>query len=142
MRYVVPNGVRDPDGVAGCVVRRLHECPGVLSGAYNRGVNPLLARGIELFDAGRELEAHELWEERWREIGEGDERVLLGALVQLAAARIQAGRGRERGARSLLGKAAAKLGSLPSRVAGLDVAGLRQDLADFDRVELSRRRCE
>ena len=61
-----------------------------------------LRRGAELFDAGRHLEAHETWEEAWREEARGSSRSkLLQGLAQCAAALIKLERGEMRGARSL-----------------------------------------
>jgi predicted metal-dependent hydrolase len=44
-----------------------------------------LARGVELFNAGRFWEAHEAWEELWLKES-GDEKQFLQGLIQLAAA--------------------------------------------------------
>jgi predicted metal-dependent hydrolase len=43
-----------------------------------------LAEGIRRFDAGRFFEAHEVWEDAWRE-EEGEVRLLLQGLIQVAA---------------------------------------------------------
>ena len=43
-------------------------------------------RGAALFDRGDYFDAHEAWEERWRSIGEPNERLLLQGLIQVAAA--------------------------------------------------------
>ena len=43
-----------------------------------------LLRGVALFNAGKFWEAHEAWEDAWRE-EEGDTRVFLQGLIQIAA---------------------------------------------------------
>jgi uncharacterized protein len=52
-------------------------------------------RGVELFDRGEAWAAHEVWEDLWRRAPAGSaERALLAGLIQAAAARGQAARGR------------------------------------------------
>lgn len=50
----------------------------------NPGFHECLARGIALFNRRDFYDAHEVWEDGWRD-ELGDERVLLQGLIQLAA---------------------------------------------------------
>lgn len=68
----------------------------------------LLARAALLADAGLSFEVHELLEPRWMR-AEGDERVALQGLIQVAVALHHAESGNRPGAISLMGDALAKL---------------------------------
>ena len=82
-----------------------------------------LREGAQLFNQQKFFEAHEVWEDCWRE-AEGDDRTALQGLVQAAAAFHHLQNGNRIGALSLLQKAgsrlSAKAASLP-----LDLQGLR-----------------
>ena len=65
-------------------------------------------RGLELFRSGRYFEAHEEWEEVWREAPQQEKGFYQG-MVHLTVALYQAGRGNVRGARSQLEKARRRL---------------------------------
>jgi hypothetical protein len=69
-------------------------------------------RGIELFNAARFFEAHEVWEELWLP-AEGTERQFLHALIQTAAALHHVQRGNLKGAASVWQRALAKFTRLP-----------------------------
>lgn len=43
-------------------------------------------RGAGLFDSGRFFDAHEVWEEAWREATDPDERLFFQGMIQVAAA--------------------------------------------------------
>jgi len=89
-----------------------------------------LLRGRELYLAGRYFEAHEVWEEAWLEES-GDVRVLLQALIQVAAGFVKALRdARPSGALKLFDAALEKLSPLPDGLAGLALAPLRRDLVN------------
>lgn len=77
-------------------------------------------RGIELFNAARFFEAHEAWEELWLTAA-GDERQLLHALIQTAAALLHVQRGNLKGAASVWQRAQGQLNSLPDSVLLLDL---------------------
>lgn len=82
--------------------------------------------GRALFDAGHWFEAHEAWEDHWL-AADGDERVFLQGLIQLAGALHKGLRmGHPPGMQSLAHQAAQKLGHISGRhpaLGGLDVAG-------------------
>ena len=89
-------------------------------------MSPLAAAvraGAERFHQGEFHAAHEAWEKGWN-AARGPERVLLQALVQVAAAFHQWGRGKPAGAVRLFGRARARLTAVPSAHLGVDVAEL------------------
>ncbi|MCE9638268.1 MAG: DUF309 domain-containing protein [Planctomycetes bacterium] len=109
--------------------------PGLPPDAWRSDVSYLL--GIDLYHQGYLWEAHEAWEAGFFAARDRPEhRRFLQALVQIAAASLQARRGRGAGVRLLVGAATAKLAALTSklgrgeRFCGIDVAAL---LADVDR---------
>ncbi len=57
-----------------------------------------LARGIELFNAGRYWDAHEAWEEAWTPDRSGPDRGFYKGLIQVAAGCLHYGRRNRRGA--------------------------------------------
>jgi predicted metal-dependent hydrolase len=86
-----------------------------------------VARGIRLFNSGKFFEAHEALEAVWLP-AEGDEKVLLHGLIQIAAAFHHHTRGNSRGFYSLLEKGLNKLEKLSDVKGGIDLARLRKDL--------------
>ena len=87
-----------------------------------------LGRGVRLFNLGRYMAAHEIWEAAWRDAG-GDDRGFFEALVQLAAGlHLRTRRAGMRGAEHLLSQSLATLEDLRPTRHGLDVDRL---LADF-----------
>ena len=78
----------------------------------------VLRAGQVLFNQGRHFEAHEVWEGAWRK-EEGEARVLLQALILVAAGCHKARVGEPRGTVKLLGAAVTKLGQVPSLAAFL-----------------------
>ena len=83
-----------------------------------------LGRGVRLFNLGRYLAAHEIWEAAWRDAAEED-RSFFEALVQLAAGlHLRTKRAGTRGAEHLLSQALATLEDVGSTRHGLDVARL------------------
>jgi uncharacterized protein len=82
-----------------------------------------LDKGIALFNQQRFFAAHEVWEIAWKK-AQGQEKVFLQCLIQIAAALLHAERGNWRGAEALGNKARSKLGGLPLHVAGIQ----REDL--------------
>ena len=88
--------------------------------------------GVELFNAGRFFAAHEALEDAWREAA-GEERLFLQGLVQAAVGLHHASVGNRAGACSVLARARRNLSGYPARYAGIDLEGLRRQLADFDK---------
>lgn len=77
-------------------------------------------RGVELFNAGKFFECHEVWETVWLK-AEGEEREFLHAMIQAAAALHHVQRGNLKGARSVGRRAIDRLGRCPAMVMQLDV---------------------
>jgi predicted metal-dependent hydrolase len=81
-----------------------------------------LARGAALYDAGLYWESHEAWEEAWL-VEEGDARVLLQGLIQVAAGFHKAIVQRQpSGCVKLLSTGLDKLRSVPADLAGSELA--------------------
>ncbi len=86
-----------------------------------------LFEGRAAFDRGAFFEAHELWEQTWREL-DGEERTAVQGLIQIAAALHHLQRGQPRPAARLLAKALEKLSRCsPALRASLDIDSLVQD---------------
>lgn len=91
--------------------------------------------GIRLFNTQKYFEAHEALEAVWL-IAEGEEKIFLHGLIQVAAAFHHYTRGNAAGFRSLLDKGWKKLARFGAVRDGLNLAGLRQQLQpwrDFQR---------
>jgi predicted metal-dependent hydrolase len=73
----------------------------------------LWTEGIELFNAGRFFDCHEVWEEVWKSAN-GAEKLFYQGMIQAAVAVLHAQRGNLHGARSTWEKARAKLEPLPA----------------------------
>ena len=83
-----------------------------------------LAEAQDLLDAGRPFHAHEVLEDAWKSAPE-DERELWRGLAQLAVGLTHAARGNDRGAATLLNRAAANIGPYAGRRPHhVDVVGL------------------
>jgi predicted metal-dependent hydrolase len=80
-----------------------------------------LAEGIALFNEQKFWHAHEAWERRWL-VAEGDEKLFLQGLIQLAAAYHHVQRRTYRGGVRLFDAALAKLSRVPDRYLGVDRA--------------------
>lgn len=87
-----------------------------------------LADGVELFNAGHFFDAHEAWEDVWRESSEPERRWLQG-LVQTTVALHHESTGNRTGAASVLDRAIANLETCPETLQGIDVRQLKMDLA-------------
>jgi predicted metal-dependent hydrolase len=98
----------------------------------------LWVEGIELFNAGRFFDCHEVWEEVWKRANDA-ERLFNQAIIQAAVAMLHAERGNRRGARSTWHKARAKLDSLPAEHMGIALGELRSAV---DAFITSPRACE
>lgn len=89
---------------------------------------PHLARGLAEHAQGAYFEAHEHFEDAWRD-ATGDSRELLQALVQISAAAVKGTKGNLRGTGKLLDKAAARLGGIEAKShLGLDLVDLRHQI--------------
>jgi predicted metal-dependent hydrolase len=90
-------------------------------------VSHRLNQAIFFFNSGRYFEAHEVWEEMWRE-EQGNLRLFYQGLVQASVGLHHLARKNLVGARLQLSKALAKLGSYPPEIEGINLAELRRDL--------------
>ena len=79
-----------------------------------------LHRGAELFNSSEYWESHEAWEEVWRRC-DVPSRVFFQALIQLAAAYYQLGRGVYHGVVKHFNNAGAKLEQFPDDFLGVDI---------------------
>jgi uncharacterized protein len=95
-----------------------------------REESELFGRGVELFNAGRFFECHEVWEALWKRAS-GADRLFYQGLIQAAVAVLHAERGNLRGAASTYAKARAKLEPLSGEYMGIAIDGLRAALAEF-----------
>ena len=89
------------------------------------------AQGLELGRSGRYFEAHEAFEEAWREAAPG-ERDFFQGLVHVVVAWYQDGRGNLVGCRRQLEKAERRLAPYAPAHRGVDVAALLASLAAAD----------
>lgn len=81
-----------------------------------------LASGLDLFDATRWFEAHEVLEDAWRHLPKDTtDRHFLQGLIQLAVCLEHTRRGNPRGAAGQLAKARAHLAGVPDVWRGVDV---------------------
>ena len=83
--------------------------------------------GIHLFNSQKFFEAHEALEEVWLKT-EGEEKLFLHGLIQIAAAFHHYSRGNSAGFRSLLEKGLGKLKHFEATMNGVDLANLRQQI--------------
>lgn len=93
-------------------------------------LSPQYLRGIALFNAARFYECHEVLEELWL-AATGDERELLRALIQAAAALHHHQNGNGLGAAGVYARARQKLEALPPQLMRLDTRELVWQLAAF-----------
>lgn len=84
----------------------------------------LYQAGLEAFNSGQFFEAHELWEDVWRETPEPNKRFLQG-LIQVAAAFHHYSRQNALGTRKLLQAGLLKLEAFPDAHLGLEIEPLR-----------------
>jgi predicted metal-dependent hydrolase len=86
-----------------------------------------LPRGLELFNAGRFYEAHEVLEDVWRE-AVGERKLFLQALVQLAVGFHHYTMDNVVGAESVLERGLGNLANYPDDCEGIDLLALRINL--------------
>ena len=84
--------------------------------------------GRRLFNQRRYFDAHEVWEDVWRE-ATGERKRLLQGLIQVAVALHHFTQKNHRGAASLLARAEAKLEDDDGL--GFDIGGLRRAVAEW-----------
>jgi uncharacterized protein len=90
----------------------------------------LWAKGIELFNASRFFDCHEVWEEVWKQ-ARGADKLFYQGMIQGAVAILHAERGNPRGARSTWDKARAKLDPLPAEHMGIALEEFRDAVEMF-----------
>src|SRR5215472_3994734 len=90
-------------------------------------MNALFSAGLELFNSGRYFDAHETWEDLWRET-QGPEKLLVQALVQSAVALHHASTGNYVGARSVMERSIRNMAGYRRHFGGVDVVEFRTQL--------------
>jgi uncharacterized protein len=90
----------------------------------------LYQKGLEAFNSRRFFEAHELWEDVWRETVDPERRFLQG-LIQVAAAFHHYSRENLPGTRKLLQAGLLKLESFPETHGGLEIEPLRSAVREW-----------
>lgn len=110
-------------------VGRLGDTLHLLEAPRPASVPPRIWRAAALFNAGLFFECHEYLEDFWRAARE-PERTFLHGQVQAAAGCYHLEKGNLHGARTLIGKAIAKLRPYAPTTLGLDVAALLKGLED------------
>ena len=98
-----------------------------LPARFGGAASPLFASGLAEFRAGRFFEAHEEWERLWKD-REGDDKLFLQGLIQLAAACVHVGRGSAVPAQRLLALAKEKLDRFGENEGGIDLGFLRKEI--------------
>jgi predicted metal-dependent hydrolase len=94
-------------------------------------VEAMLGRGVRLFNAGRYMAAHEIWEEVWQG-APAEDRGFLEALVQLAAGlHLRTQRAGTRGAEHLLSQSLATLEDFRPARRGIDVERLVEEFGVY-----------
>jgi len=94
-------------------------------------VGAALGRGVRLFNLGRYMAAHEIWEDAWRNAADED-RGFFEALVQLAAGlHLRTRRAGTRGAEHLLSQSVATLEDFRPARHGLDVERLVAEFGGY-----------
>ncbi len=100
-------------------------------------MDPLLARGVDEFNAGHFFTAHETWEALWLETV-GAEKLLLQGLVQIAAGYAKAETGVRSGALKLLTRGVERVRQFLPTACGLAleafVAGVAADIERLRRA--------
>lgn len=80
----------------------------------------LFRRGVELFNAGAFFDAHEVWEDLWRDCAAAERR-FFQALIQAAVSAYHKARGNMTGATRLLNSGRAYMAPFRPRYRGLDI---------------------
>jgi len=90
----------------------------------------LYQEGLEAFNSGRFFDAHEHWEDLWRETLDPEKRFLQG-LIQVAAAFHHYSRAHLPGTRKLLQAGLLKLDDFPEGHGGLEIGLLRRAVREW-----------
>jgi hypothetical protein len=88
-----------------------------------------LAKGVAQFNDGLFFECHDTLEEAWSGV-RGPSRDFFQGLIQVAVGFYHLGNGNRPGAITLLRRALARLGRYPARYAGVELAPLRDAVAE------------
>lgn len=96
----------------------------------NEVLKPQYLHAIELFNAQKFFECHEVLEEIWL-ASSGDERTLLQALIQCAAALHHLQHSNQKGALSVYRRAQQKLEDLPPYLLQLETRDFANSMANF-----------
>src|SRR5436305_15212430 len=92
--------------------------------------------GIRFFEEGKYFPAHEAWETAWKQARGTDDAEFFKGLSQLGAGYVHLLRGNAHGARTLLRRAASRIGRYPGGHYGVDTrAGTDRSEADALAVE-------
>ncbi len=94
---------------------------------HKRTTDPAIAEGIQLFNTRKFFEAHEALEALWLK-AQGEEKILLHGLIQIAAAFRHHTRQNPIGFRSLLEKGLKRLERFNTTQGAVDLDGLRKQL--------------
>jgi len=93
---------------------------------FDTGINRTrFLQGVEQFNRGEYWNAHESWELVWLR-ADGERKVFLQGLIQLAASCYHIEKGNTRGATRLLEACTKRLGSLPETYGGIELEELRR----------------
>jgi len=103
---------------------------GALREACGQPLSELGAHGLELLNSGEYFEAHEVLEKAWMEAPEWHG-YLYRSLLQVSVAYLQVQRANYAGAVKMLLRLKQWLEPLPERCSGVDIAGLKRNLAEF-----------
>jgi len=103
---------------------------GALREACSQPLSELGAHGLELLNSGEYFEAHEVLEKAWMEAPEWHG-YLYRSLLQVSVAYLQVQRANYPGAVKMLLRLKQWLEPLPDRCSGVDIAGLKRNMAEF-----------
>src|SRR5262245_16678381 len=92
--------------------------------------DPRYLAGVVLFNRGDYFEAHEVWEDLWRDCP-GEDRRFYQALIQAAVAIYHWGNGNARGASRLFHSGRSYMAAYPSPRHGLDVPAFWRAVAHY-----------
>ena len=95
-------------------------------------MNTHFRKGVELLNAERYFEAHEVLEDVWR-AAPPQGKVFYQGMVQIAVALHHYSRGNLKGARSVLERAVRNVSDMPQGFAGIDLDGLRSQLREWSK---------
>lgn len=90
----------------------------------------LFQKGLSQFNAGDFFEAHETWEDLWRDAS-GDDRLFYQGLIQLAVTLVHVQQGNPRGVRNVWRSAQTKFAGLSAVYQGVDTPALLVAMENF-----------